>query len=217
MTEGLGMRFGFGKRENTPGAVQPDTRPAARAAPPSEAAAWDAAAPIRVYSMGPSQEMRWTVELLAARGIAFEEVDVSGDAALQSWVAQQTNSREYPQVFRDRILLGDLRELRRLDLEGNLERALAGLPAVGSNDPTSDEDSVRGAAAVHRRLRRGDVLSLTTPDGETFDTWAEVYANPPQVYYRGEPRPIEDLDEVVDEIATLLEDPGTEAAWSTGR
>ena len=161
--------------------------------------------------------MRWTVELLAAKGIAFEEVDVSGNAALQSWVAQQTKSREYPQVFRDRTLMGDLRELRRLDLEGNLERALAGLPAVGSGDENAAVDSERGAAAVRGRLRRGDVLSLTTPDGETFDTWAEVYANPPQVYYRGEPRPIEDLDGIVDEIATLLEDPGTEAAWSDGR
>ena len=121
-----------------------------------------------------------------------------------------------PQVFRDRTLLGDLREVRRLDLEGNLERAVAGLPAVGSTDSTSDQDSVRGTVRA-RRLRRGDVLSLTTPDGETFDTWAEVYANPAAGVLRGEPRPIEDLDGVVDEIATLLEDPGTEAAWSTGR
>jgi len=211
------VRFGFGKRPSVPNAAQPATRPAARTAPPSEAASWDAAAPIRVYNMGPSQEMRWTVELLAAKGIAFEEVDVSGNAALQSWVAQQTKSREYPQVFRDRTLMGDLRELRRLDLEGNLERALAGLPAVGSGDENAAVVSERGAAAVRDRLRRGDVLSLTTSDGETFDTWAEVYANPPQVYYRGEPRPIEDLEGVVDEIATLLEDPGTEAAWSDGR
>jgi hypothetical protein len=70
---------------------------------------------------------------------------------------------------------------------------------------------------VRARLRRGDVLSLTTPDGETFDTWAEIYANPPQVYYRGEPRPLEHLDVVVEEIAALLEDARTEAAWSAGR
>jgi glutaredoxin len=211
------MRFGFGKRDDAAKAAGKENTAAARLATPPESAALDASAPIRVYSMGPSQEMRWTVELLAAKSIAFEEIDVSGNAALQSWVAQQTGSREYPQVFRDRVAIGDLGALRRLDLAGDLERVVEGLPPLGGEAAPADSGPVRGAGAVRARLRRGDVLSLTTPDGETFDTWAEIYANPPQVYYRGEPRPLEHLDVVVEEIAALLEDARTEAAWSAGR
>ncbi len=215
MTQGAHVRFGFGKRENTPAAPARSPELAARTAPPAEASI--AALPVRVYSMGPSQEMRWMVELLASRGIAFEEVDVSSDPALQSWVKGHVGSPEYPQAFRDRTPIGDLATLRRLDLEGNLERVLAGLPPIAVGEVALEADPVRGAAAVQSRLRRGDVLSLTTPDGETFDTWAEVYANPPQVYYRGEPRPLHDLEGIVAEVATLLEDPRTDAAWSTGR
>jgi len=217
MTEGAHVRFGFGKRDSTPAAPARAPVPAACAATPAEAASLTRALPVRVYSMGPSQEMRWMAELLAAKGIAFEEVDVSGNAALQSWVYGHVGSREYPQAFCDRTPMGDLAALRRLDLEGNLERVLAGLPPIAVGDTAVEADPGRGAAAVRNRLRRGDVLSLTTPDGETFDTWAEVYANPPRVYYRGEPRPLDDLEGIVAEVASLLEDSRTDAAWSTGR
>jgi hypothetical protein len=91
------------------------------------------------------------------------------------------------------------------------------LPPIMVDDTTLESDPVRGAAAVRDRLRRCDVLSLATPDGETFDTWAEVYANPPQVYYRGEPHPLDELEGIVAEVAALLEDPRTDAAWSNGR
>jgi len=211
------VRFGFGKRATTPPAPARASEPAARTATPAEAAPLTAAMPIRIYNMGPSQEMRWMAELLASKGIAFEDLDVSADVALQSWIKARVGSPEYPQAFRDRTPMGDLATLRRLDLEGNLERVLAGLPPIAMDDGTIDVDPIRGAAAVLERLRRGDVLSLTTPDGETFDTWAEVFANPPRVYYRGEPRPLDELDGIVAEVAFLLEDPRTDAAWSTGR
>jgi glutaredoxin len=165
--------------------------------------------------MGPSQEARWTHELLASKGIEFQEIDASSDATLLSWIRQQTGSPEFPQVFLGRNLLGDLGLLRKLDLEGNLDRVLAGLPIV---EIASEEEDLRGNSleTVRARLRRGDVLSLTTPEGETFDTWAEIYANPPMVYHRGEPQPIDALDEVVHEIVALLADSRTDAAWGDG-
>jgi glutaredoxin len=170
---------------------------------------------LRVFTMGPSQEARWTHDLLASKGIEFQEIDASADATLLSWIRQQTGSPEFPQVFIGRNLLGDLGLLRKLDLEGNLDRVLAGLPIV---EIASEEEDLRGNSfeTVRARLRRGDVLSLTTPEGETFDTWAEIYANPPMVYHRGEPRPIDTLDEVVHEIVALLADSGTDASWGDG-
>ena len=172
--------------------------------------------PLRVYSMGPSQELRYALELLSAKGLAFEEIDVSANPSLQSWVKQATGSNEYPQVFLGRRPLGDFGALRELDLHGNLDRVLAGLPPVVVQVEEQDTGSSE-LERVRARLRRGDTLSLTTPDGETFDVWAEVFANPPQVYYRGEPRPIAELDDIVREIVTYLADPQTDAAWSGGR
>jgi glutaredoxin 3 len=187
---------------------------AARLEKPAQAGIDDRA--LRVFTMGPSQEARWTRELLTGKGVEFEEIDASSEATLLSWIRQQTGSPEFPQVFLGRRLLGDFAMLRRLDLEGNLDRVLAGQSPI---EAVQEEDTAPGSDfdAVRARLRRGDVLSLTTPDGETFDTWAEVFANPPQVYYRGEPRPIEMLDQIVREIVPLLADPRSDAEWSRGR
>jgi glutaredoxin 3 len=166
--------------------------------------------------MGPSQELRYALELLSGKGLDFEEIDVSANPALQSWVKQATGSNEYPQVFLGRRPLGDFGALRELDLHGNFDRVLAGLPPVEVHVEEQDAGSSE-IERVRARLRRGDTLSLTTPEGETFDVWAEVFANPPQVYYRGEPRPISELEDIVREIVGYLADPQSDAAWSGGR
>lgn len=211
------MGFGFVKRSNKkadaprPEATAAGTTPAAGGAAPS-----DPDLVLRVYAMGPSQEMRYATELLSGKGLAFEAIDVTADPSLQGWIRQKTGSPEYPQVFLGKRPLGDYGALRRLDLEGNLDRLLAGLPPI---EHESEETPAEGGAfeTVRVRLRRGDVLSLTTPDGETFDTWAEVYANPPTLYWRGEPLPIDALDTITGEIVTLQADPRTDSVWSTGR
>jgi len=203
------MGFGFLKKSRAAG------KPAEPASPVAETNAVTPDDVLRVYCMGPSQEMRYAVELLAGKGLAFEEIDASADPGLQSWVKQKTGSNEYPQIFFGTRPLGDFGALRKLDYQGNLDRILAGQPPLEHQD----EEAPAGRGdfePVRARLRRGDVLSLTTPDGETFDTWAEIYANPPRIYYRGEPRPIEALDEIVGEIVALLADERTDAAWSAG-
>jgi glutaredoxin len=207
------MGFDFLKRNRKDASESTD---AAASVTSSTNAAIGPDSTLRVYAMGPSQEMRYTVELLTGKGLQFETIDVSADPTLQSWVRQKTGSAEYPQVFRGREPIGDYGTVRRLDVEGNLDRVLAGLAPLELRDA---EETITGsnAEAVRTRLRRGDVLSLTTPDGETFDAWAEVYANPPQIYYRGEPLPLDQMDQIVAEIAALLEHPATDAAWSTGK
>lgn len=52
---------------------------------------------------------------------------------------------------------------------------------------------------MRERLRQGDALEVTTGGG-TFEVWAEIYANPPTVYYQGEPHPISELDDIIKEI-----------------
>jgi glutaredoxin len=204
------MGFGIFKRRKEPEVPGP-------AAPAAPAAGGPAAGePLRVYCMGPSQEMRYAVELLQGKGLAFETIDVSADAGLQSWVQRQTGSHEYPQIFLGRQPLGDFGTLRRLDFEGDLDRVLAGLPPLERGEVQTGAEGESEAERLRARLRAGDVLSLTTPEGETFDTWAEVYANPPRIYYRGEPRPIEALDEIVAELVLYLADARTDAAWSRG-
>ena len=204
------MRFDFLKRPRG------GDRPAVREALSAPPAPSPRSEPVRVYSMGPSQEMRYTIELLTAKGLAFEEIDVSADPSLQSWVRQKTGSNEYPQVFLGRQPLGDFGALRKLDVEGNLDRVLSGLSPLEAQGDEPAPEGQTDFEQVRSRLRRGDVLSLTTPDGETFDTWAEIYANPPRIYYRGEPRPIEAMDDIVGEISELMADEHTESSWSSG-
>ncbi|MDX1982216.1 MAG: hypothetical protein SFV51_18230 [Bryobacteraceae bacterium] len=48
---------------------------------------------------------------------------------------------------------------------------------------------------LKRRLREGDYLEVKTTGG-TYEVWAEIFANPPAVYYEGEMYPVEELDAV---------------------
>ena len=67
---------------------------------------------------------------------------------------------------------------------------------------------------IRQRLLNGDVLRILFSDGVGFDVWAEKYANPPQVFFEGKPRPIADLDEVVGHCEKYLEDVGVKALWN---
>lgn len=51
------------------------------------------------------------------------------------------------------------------------------------------------AIELKRRLKEGDYLEVKSGGG-TYEVWAEPYANPPAVYYEGEPFPITELDEI---------------------
>lgn len=68
------------------------------------------------------------------------------------------------------------------------------------------------ADEIKRRLREGDYLELSSAAG-TFEVWAEPYGNPPQVFYEGEPFPIEQLDDVVSKILTSLQSGEVRCRW----
>lgn len=54
--------------------------------------------------------------LLAARGVPYEEVDVTRDDAKRAWLVETTGQRTVPQIFVDGRPIGGFRELRSLDL-----------------------------------------------------------------------------------------------------
>ncbi|MBX3198599.1 MAG: glutaredoxin 3 [Labilithrix sp.] len=63
--------------------------------------------------------------LLKGRGIAFEEIDVSGDPEKRDWLVETTGRRTVPQIFIGDEPIGGFDELRALDLSGELDKKLA--------------------------------------------------------------------------------------------
>jgi glutaredoxin 3 len=58
--------------------------------------------------------------LLGARGVAFEEIDVTGDDAQRTWLVQTTGMRTVPQIFFRDQSIGGYRDLASLDRSGRL-------------------------------------------------------------------------------------------------
>lgn len=58
--------------------------------------------------------------LLGERGIAYEEIDVSGDDALRADVMRRSGRRTVPQIFIDGTSIGGYDELAALDGRGEL-------------------------------------------------------------------------------------------------
>ena len=58
--------------------------------------------------------------LLARRGVAFDEVDVSHDRDARKRLLEETGQRTVPQIYIDGRPLGGFRELYDLDRRGGL-------------------------------------------------------------------------------------------------
>jgi glutaredoxin 3 len=64
--------------------------------------------------------------LLAKKGVAFTEIDVSYDAATRRAMAEKAGGRRsVPQIFVGPTHLGDCDELHALDADGKLDDLLA--------------------------------------------------------------------------------------------
>ncbi len=62
--------------------------------------------------------------LLGKRGIAFDEIDVTGDDAKRAWLVEQSGQRTVPQIFIKGEPIGGYSELSALDQAGELARKL---------------------------------------------------------------------------------------------
>ncbi|MBX3205426.1 MAG: glutaredoxin 3 [Labilithrix sp.] len=63
--------------------------------------------------------------LLKARGIAFEEIDVTHDPEKRSWLVETTGRRTVPQIFIGDEAIGGFDELRALEQSGELDKKIA--------------------------------------------------------------------------------------------
>ena len=64
--------------------------------------------------------------LLRKKGVAFEEIDCTGDHEKRRWLAEVTGRSTVPQIFIDGRSIGGYDELRALDRRGELEALLRG-------------------------------------------------------------------------------------------
>lgn len=80
---------------------------------------------VRVYSTQVCPYCLRAKLLLKERGIAFEEIDVSGDLETRDWLVKTTGRRTVPQIFIGEEPLGGFDELRELDRSGELQKKLA--------------------------------------------------------------------------------------------
>lgn len=64
--------------------------------------------------------------LFQKKGVAYREVDVSGDDAKREWLVEATGQRTVPQIFIDGKSYGGFSDVSALDRRGELDAALAG-------------------------------------------------------------------------------------------
>ncbi len=82
--------------------------------------------PVKVYTSDWCGFCTAAKQLLKTRGIAFEEVDTSGNDELRAWLRQTTGRRTVPQIFIGERAIGGYEELRMLDIQGQLGKLVAG-------------------------------------------------------------------------------------------
>ena len=82
--------------------------------------------PVKVYTSDWCGFCTAAKQLLKTRGIAFEEIDTSGNDELRAWLRQTTGRRTVPQIFIGERAVGGYEELRMLDIEGKLGKLVAG-------------------------------------------------------------------------------------------
>jgi glutaredoxin 3 len=63
--------------------------------------------------------------LLSRKGVAFTEIDVSGDDELRAWLVKTTGRRTVPQIFIDGVPVGGSDDLHALDRAGKLDAMLS--------------------------------------------------------------------------------------------
>lgn len=82
-------------------------------------------ASVRIYTTTYCGYCYAAKELLRERGIAFEEIDVTGDDHKRAWLREATGRHTVPQIFIDDRPIGGYTALERLDRSGELSRLLA--------------------------------------------------------------------------------------------
>ncbi len=65
-------------------------------------------------------------QLLARKGVAFEEIDAEHDDQLRAWLVEKTGQQTVPQIFAGERSLGGFSDIDALDRQGKLDPILRG-------------------------------------------------------------------------------------------
>ncbi len=84
------------------------------------------AAAVKIYMTNWCGYCSAAVRLLRSKGVAFEQIDVEGDAKMRRWLVEVTGRTTVPQIFIEGEPIGGYTDLRSLDERGVLARMLAG-------------------------------------------------------------------------------------------
>jgi GrxC family glutaredoxin len=76
---------------------------------------------ITIYSKNQCAYCASAKRLLAARGIAFVDIDITNTPALEQEVIARTGQRTVPQIFIDNKPIGGFVELARMAAKGELD------------------------------------------------------------------------------------------------
>lgn len=71
--------------------------------------------------------------LLKDKGVAFENIDCTGDHEKRKWLVEVTGRTTVPQIFIDDRPIGGYDDMHALDRRGELDKLLAG----ASNSPAT--------------------------------------------------------------------------------
>jgi glutaredoxin 3 len=76
---------------------------------------------IKMYTKGYCSFCFAAKNLLAKRGLAFEEISVMGNATAEKEMRQLTGGNTVPQILIDNKPIGGYSELAELDMDGKLQ------------------------------------------------------------------------------------------------
>ena len=80
--------------------------------------------PVTIYTKDYCGYCTSAKALLDRKGVAFEEIDVSGDPAAAREVAQRSGQRTVPQIWIGEHHVGGFTDLAALEASGELDRLL---------------------------------------------------------------------------------------------
>jgi glutaredoxin 3 len=83
-------------------------------------------APVKIYTTNTCSYCHAALDLLRRKGVAFEQVDVTGDFATRRWLAEATGRSTVPQIFIGERSYGGYTDIRSLERDGTLDAILAG-------------------------------------------------------------------------------------------
>jgi glutaredoxin 3 len=176
-----------------------------------------APAVMKLYAIALDQSCKMARDLLQGRGIKYQEIDVTGNGSLISWLRRETGEVTFPRVFLYGKHIGGYEQLRSLDYSGQLEQLLRG---EGLDEFLKEEEQVARETeewsidSIIAELKEGKTLKITRSNGIELMMWAEVFANPPAVYYEGKKFAVTELPRLVADIAALIEQGEANADWT---